>query len=143
MISMLNNNVRDSQIKKLESPNNSQFKPYDILNIYYLKEIDALVSENPKLNLVMDFWAEWCSPCKAFSLVFEQLNEEYGEYFLFAKINIELDKKIKWKYKITSIPTFIIMRNGKLVYMCSEFIDYPKLREVLNLYKDTLTNTII
>lgn len=85
MISMLNNNVRDSQIKKLESPNNSQFKPYDILNIYYLKEIDALVSENPKLNLVMDFWAEWCSPCKAFSLVFEQLNEEYGEYFYLLK----------------------------------------------------------
>lgn len=143
MISMLNNKVHDSQMKKLVSPNNSQNKPYDILNINYLKEIDDLVLENPKLNLVMDFWAEWCSPCKAFSLVFEQLNEEYGEYFLFAKINIELDKKIEWKYKITSIPTFIIMRNGKLVYMCSEIIDYPKLREVLNVYKDTLTSTII
>ncbi|MFX1454624.1 MAG: thioredoxin family protein [Promethearchaeota archaeon] len=140
---MLNNKVHDSQMKKLVSPNNSQNKPYDILNINYLKEIDDLVLENPKLNLVMDFWAEWCSPCKAFSLVFEQLNEEYGEYFLFAKINIELDKKIEWKYKITSIPTFIIMRNGKLVYMCSEIIDYPKLREVLNVYKDTLTSTII
>ena len=133
---MLNKNLQNFQIKKLERPDGLQFKPHDLLDIRYLSEIEELLSENSNLNIVMDFWAEWCGPCKAFSSIFERLHEIYDEYFIFAKINIEQDMKIKWKYKITSIPTCIIIKKGKLVYKCSEIIDYPKLEEVLDRYKD-------
>ncbi|MHA2008543.1 MAG: thioredoxin family protein [Promethearchaeota archaeon] len=120
----------------LEITDSFQFYQNEILDISNLRDLEDIFSKNPDVDIVMDFWAEWCSPCKAFSPIFKRLHEEYGEHFIFAKVNVERDKKIKWKYNLTSIPTCIIFKNGRLAYMCAEIIDYPKLKKVLDRYKD-------
>lgn len=127
---MLNNDSKSSL--KIEGAISEQ--PDNMLDFRYLIDIEKLISENPNLDMVMDFWAEWCGSCKEFSVIFKRLHQEYGNNFIFAKVNIEQDKQIIWKYKITSIPTFMIIKNGNLAYMCTETVNYYRLKEVLDNY---------
>ena len=63
--------------------------------------------------LVVDFWAEWCRPCKMFSPILEEVSKEYPIWI--AKIDIDLNPIQSNKYNITSVPTTIVFENGKEV----------------------------
>jgi thioredoxin len=61
---------------------------------------------------VVDFWADWCYPCKAMSPVLEELEKKYEEKIKFFKVDIEKNHKIAENYGIESLPTIIVFRNG-------------------------------
>lgn len=63
--------------------------------------------------LVVDFWAEWCRPCKMFSPILEEVSKEYPVWI--AKIDIDLNPIQSNKYNITSVPTTIVFEKGKEV----------------------------
>lgn len=63
--------------------------------------------------LVVDFWAEWCRPCKMFSPVLDEISKEYAVWI--AKIDIDKNPIQSAKHKITSVPTTIVFENGKEV----------------------------
>ncbi len=66
-------------------------------------------------TVIVDTWAEWCAPCKAISPVFEKLAEQYHDKVTFAKINTDENMNFARTFKVLSIPTFLVFRNGELV----------------------------
>lgn len=74
----------------------------------------AEVLESSQLVLV-DFWAEWCMPCRAFSPILEALAEELAGTIKVGKLNIDEHPAIATQYNVRSIPTVLIFRNGVLV----------------------------
>ncbi len=65
--------------------------------------------------VLIDFWAEWCGPCKRFAPVFEQASEEHSDV-TFAKVDTEEQRELAAMYGITSIPTLVIYRDGIPVF---------------------------
>jgi len=64
---------------------------------------------------VVDFWAEWCGPCRVFAPVLEELAAEYEGSVTVAKLNVDQGKNTAEKYEIRAIPTTIVFRDGKEV----------------------------
>ena len=72
------------------------------------------VIASPKLT-VIDFWAEWCGPCRAIGPVIEELSKEYDGRVNVGKLNVDQNPNICEKYNVTSIPTILFIKNGKVV----------------------------
>lgn len=72
------------------------------------------VLENPGVTIV-DFWAEWCSPCRMMGPIFEQASEEAAGKAKFAKLNVDNAQDIAGEYGVMSIPTLIIFKDGEKV----------------------------
>ena len=75
---------------------------------------DRDVLKSAKLILV-DFWAEWCGPCRVMGSVLEEFAHEIGENAIVAKLNVDEHPNIASRYSIQSIPTILLFKNGKVV----------------------------
>ncbi|HAA42557.1 MAG TPA: thioredoxin [Ruminiclostridium sp.] len=65
--------------------------------------------------VLVDFWAPWCGPCRAVGPLIDELAEEYDGKAKIAKLNVDDEGELAAKYKIMSIPTIIIFKNGEAV----------------------------
>jgi len=68
--------------------------------------------ENTNLPVLVDFWAEWCMPCRIMEPVIEELARDYMGKAMFAKVNVDENPEVASRYNIMSIPHFIIFKNG-------------------------------
>ena len=64
--------------------------------------------------LLVDFWAEWCGPCKSMHPIFTRMAKKY-KHVRFARVNVDNAQDVAMKYGVQSIPTFIMFRNGEVV----------------------------
>ena len=64
--------------------------------------------------VIIDFWAEWCAPCKQFAPIFEKAAEDFPEV-VFAKVNTEEQQAIATQYGIHSVPTIMVVRDGVIL----------------------------
>ena len=89
--------------------------------------IDLLSSSK---TIVVDFYADWCGPCKKIAPIFHELNKEYPN-IIFAKVNVDKCKNITEKCKIRAMPTFQVWKNGKKI---DELLggNIPKLKDFVN-----------
>ena len=71
------------------------------------------VLDSDKLS-VIDFWAEWCGPCKALTPILEEVALQHGENITFAKINIDENPQTPSKFGVMSIPTLMLFKNGQV-----------------------------
>ncbi len=75
-------------------------------------EREVLKSSTPT---VVDFYADWCGPCKMVSPIIESLSNEYSGKVKFAKVDTDLNQVLAAKYDVMSIPTVIIFKDGRIV----------------------------
>lgn len=65
--------------------------------------------------VVMDFWAEWCGPCRMISPIIEELSAEYADKAVIGKVDVDSNDEITSKFGIRNIPTILFFKNGELV----------------------------
>ncbi len=64
---------------------------------------------------MIDFWAEWCGPCRAIAPVVEQLSKEYSDRAVIGKVDVDSNPNVSHQYGIRSIPTILFIKDGKVV----------------------------
>jgi len=72
------------------------------------------VLEQSKLVLV-DFWAEWCGPCKQIAPTLEELADKYSENLSVCKVDVDTNRELALQYNVRSIPSLMIFKNGEMV----------------------------
>ncbi len=83
---------------------------------------------------LVDFWAEWCGPCKMFGPIFESASEKHSDV-TFAKVDTEVEQQLSAAAGITSIPTLMAFRDGVLVFSQPGALPAPALEEVITAVK--------
>ena len=85
----------------------------DIKNLS-LDNFDNEISSS-KIPVLVDFWAEWCGPCKMLGPILEEISEELKDKLQVVKVNLDENQDLAMKYSIRSIPTLLLFKGGELV----------------------------
>jgi thioredoxin 1 len=95
-------------------------------------EFEKLLTDSP--ILFVDFWAEWCGPCKMFGPVYEAASEKHPDV-IFAKVDTEAEQALAGAAGITSIPTLMAFRDGILLFRQPGALPAPTLEELIGAIK--------
>ncbi len=101
-------------------------------NIVHVQEGGWPAIETSAKPVLVDFWAEWCAPCRMLAPTFEKLAEQYEKEVTFAKVNVDEQPSLAEKFRIRSIPTLVLLREGNVVERLVGLQPYDELARVLD-----------
>ncbi|SEA29506.1 thioredoxin [Microbulbifer marinus] len=94
----------------------------------------VLIEESMKRPVVVDFWADWCEPCKQLMPVLEKLANEYAGQFLLAKVNADTEQMLAGQLGVRSLPTVMVLKDGQPVDGFAGAQPEKQIREMLDKY---------
>ena len=97
-----------------------------------VKEFDEILANNT--SVVVDFYADWCGPCKMLAPVFEEVANEI-EGVSFVKVNVDENIEVAQRYGITTIPTLLAFKNGEKVEQSVGYVPKPNLVKFVSSVK--------
>ena len=102
-----------------------------------IKSVDDFKNEvqDSKGLVLVDFWAEWCGPCRALAPIFSKLDEEMDDV-KFVKVDVDENGQIAAQFRITSIPTLILFKDGEMVDMAMGALPEPMLKDFIEKHRD-------
>lgn len=92
-------------------------------------ESDVLKADKPVL---IDYWAEWCGPCKAIAPILDDIAKDYGERLQVAKMNVDENRAVPAQFGIRGIPTLMLFKDGALVATKVGALNKMQLSQFLN-----------
>jgi len=96
---------------------------------------ELIRSEKPVL---VDFYADWCGPCKAMAPILQQFKQEMGEAVTVIKIDVDKQPQAAQQYGIQGIPTFIVFQKGEIKWRHSGMVSAGELKRVLSTLPDSV-----
>lgn len=93
-------------------------------------EFDAEVLKS-SVPVVVDFWAEWCGPCKMVGPILDQLAQDFGDTLKIVKINVDEHQKHAAQYSVRGIPTLLIFKDGQLIKTQVGALGKPQLSALI------------
>ncbi|MBI2957825.1 MAG: thioredoxin [Chloroflexi bacterium] len=85
-----------------------------------------------KTPVLVDFWAEWCTPCRMVAPILENLSTQYGDRLAFGKMNVDAGRKTATQYGVQSIPTMLFFKDGKPMRQFRGFMSEKELKKNLD-----------
>jgi thioredoxin 1 len=102
-----------------------------MVQIYAEANFDDEILKASQLAFI-DFYADWCGPCKMMAPVVEELSEDYSGKVLFGKINVDENQNLAQRYGVMSIPTFLVIKDGEVVEKLVGGLSKEQLVEVID-----------
>jgi len=88
-------------------------------------EQEVLKSDKP---IIIDVYASWCGPCQQMSPVFDELEKELRDTYKFAKLNVDEGRDLSIKYGVTSVPTFVFIKDNKVIAKETGYMNKENLK---------------
>ncbi len=85
--------------------------------------------------VIVDFWAEWCGPCKSFAPIYDEVSEQYDD-IVFGKIDTETEQELGAHFQIRSIPTLMIFREQVVLFSQPGMMNAGQLNDIIGKVRD-------
>lgn len=122
--------IREKKLEELMKQMNKDMPEVPI--IMTDADFDDTVNKYPVV--VVDFWADWCAPCKPMASVIAELARTYNGKVVFGKLNVDENPATSTKYGIMAIPTLLVFQNGQLVDQLQGAMPAPMLTPTIDKY---------
>jgi thioredoxin 1 len=94
------------------------------------KSFQEIINKN--VPVLIDFYADWCGPCKSMSPILKQLKSELQDSVSIIKINVDTNPSLAAKYQVQGVPTFIVFKNGVQTFRQSGMLSLAQLKQVVS-----------
>jgi thioredoxin 1 len=123
--------IKQKKLEEMIRQSRSKIQP-EIIDLDSTNFVQTVSSDSPTL---VDFWADWCGPCKMMHPVFESLSKKYSK-IKFARVNVDQNQNIAMKFAVQSIPMFIMFKSGQMIDKMVGAVGAPGIHMICKKYSD-------